>query len=41
MLYQVWSIIAWIPLGIGMLALVTLVILVTWDFTHWYIKQKG
>lgn len=40
MLYQVWSIIAWVPLGIGLLATVTLVILVAWDFAHWYTKQK-
>ena len=35
-----WSIAAWIPLGIGLLAAVILVVLVTWDFAHWYIKQK-
>jgi len=40
MLTSVWNIIAWIPLGIGLTALVILVILFTYDFTTWYIRQK-
>ena len=40
MVYTFWSIAAWVPLGIGLLALVTLVIMFTWDFTRWYIKQN-
>jgi len=40
-IYTFWSIVAWIPLGVGLLALVTLVVMVTWDFTRWYIKQRS
>jgi len=39
MLYQIWKILAWVPLGIGLLALVILVILFYRDFVLWYIRR--
>jgi len=40
MLYQIWSIIAWVPLGIGLLALAILIVLFYRDFVLWYIRRE-
>ena len=40
MIAQIWAVLAWVPLGIGLIALVTLAVLVTADFIPFYIKYR-